>query len=94
MGAEKIIERNIRKSLKRDGYRTYKIHIGRYGPEGFPDLLVIKRGITSYFEVKAPGKAPEPIQILRMKEICQAGCITAPVWSYVDVIRALKKGNI
>lgn len=92
MGAEKVTERNIRKYLKERGYLTYKIHVGRYGPEGFPDLLVVKQGITSYLEVKAPGKAPEPIQLLRMKELRQAGCIARSVRSIADVERALKGG--
>jgi Holliday junction resolvase len=92
MGAEKIIERNIRKYLKEHGYLSYKIHVGQYGPEGFPDLLVVKAGVTSYFEVKAPGKVPEPIQILRLRELRQHGCIAKPVWSDKDVIRALKEG--
>jgi hypothetical protein len=94
MGAEKIIENNIKKWLRIHGYLTYKIHVGRYGPEGFPDLLVVKNGITNYFEVKAPGKVPEPIQIFRLRELRQAGCIAKPVWSEKDMIRALKEGSI
>ncbi|MBE9572609.1 MAG: VRR-NUC domain-containing protein [Proteobacteria bacterium] len=94
MGAEKIIENNIKKYLRTHGYLTYKIHVGQYGPEGFPDLLVVKHGITSYFEVKRPGEGPSPIQIFRLKELRQAGCIAKPVWSDVDVIRALKKGSM
>jgi hypothetical protein len=94
MGAEKIIESNIRKYLRTHGYLTYKIHVGQYGPEGFPDLLVVKRGITSYFEVKRPGEGPTPIQIFRLKELRQAGCIAKPVWSDMDVIRALRKESI
>lgn len=94
MGVEKVIESNIRRYLKTHNYLTYKIHVGQYGPEGFPDLLVVKAGITSYFEVKAPGKVPEPIQTFRLKELRQAGCIAEPVWSSTDVIRALKRGNI
>ena len=89
MGAEKNIEKNIRKELKKRGYKTYKIHVGQYGPEGFPDLLVIKNGITSYLEVKAPGKTPEPIQILRMRELYKAGCIAAAVWSVAAALHVL-----
>jgi hypothetical protein len=93
MGVEKIIERNIRKYLKNNGYLTHKIHVGRYGPKGFPDLLVIKYGITDYFEVKKPGEGPDPIQILRMKELHEVGCIAQPVWSLADVIRTLREKN-
>jgi hypothetical protein len=89
MGAEKVIERNIRKCLKDRNYLSYKIHVGQYGPEGFPDLLVVKHGITSYFEVKKPGETPTPIQMFRMKELRQVGCVARPVWSFVDVMRAL-----
>jgi hypothetical protein len=89
MGAEKIIEDNIKKYLRTHGYLIYKIHVGQYGPEGFPDLLIVKKGITSYLEVKKPGKGPTPIQIFRMSELHQAGCIAEPVWSLKDAIQAL-----
>lgn len=93
MGAEKIIERSVRKYLKEQGYISYKIHVGQYGPLGFPDLLIIKHGITGYLEVKAPGKVPEPIQIFQMSELRRAGCVAEPVWSVRDAVRALK-GNM
>lgn len=85
MGREKIIERGIRKYLKKRGYLTEKIHVGQYGPEGFPDLLVIRDGVTSYFEIKKPGEVPSPIQRHRLKELKEAGCIAAVVWSLKDV---------
>jgi Holliday junction resolvase len=91
-GAEKIIERNIRKCLKEREYLSYKIHVGQYGPEGFPDLLAVKNGVTSYFEIKQPGKEPTPIQLFRLRELRQAGCVARPVWSCADVIRILKEG--
>jgi hypothetical protein len=94
MGAEKIIEKDIRKRLKSLGFLTQKIHVGQYGPEGFPDLLVARDGITSYFEVKKPGEVPDPIQDYRMKELRGVGCIAEPVWSFGDVTRALRKGEI
>lgn len=91
-GAEKIIEHNIRKYLKERNYLTYKIHVGQYGPEGFPDLLIVKHGITSYLEVKVPGEVPTPIQMFRMKELRRAGCMARPVWSIAHVERALREG--
>jgi hypothetical protein len=94
MGAEKNIERDIRKRLEAEGFLTHKIHVGQYGPKGFPDLLVVRFGITSYLEVKKPGETPEPIQDYRMKELRGVGCIAQPVWSFKDVIRVLKKGGI
>jgi hypothetical protein len=94
VGAEKIIEKNIRKYLEKQGYLTYKIHVGRYGPEGFPDLLIVKGGITSYLEVKKPGETPTPIQIFRMKELRQAGCIARPVWSIEHVKQVLREGEV
>ena len=94
MGAEKIIENNIKKYLRAHGYLIYKIHVGQYGPNGFPDLLVVKEGITSYLEVTALGKVPEPIQIFQMSELRRAGCIAEPIWSLGDAIQALKKGGV
>lgn len=92
MGAEKNIERDIRKRLEAEGFVTYKIHVGQYGPKGFPDLLVARDGITSYFEVKALDEVPDPIQDYCMKELRRVGCVAEPVWSFGDVTRALKKG--
>lgn len=93
MGAEKIIERKIRKHLKGLGYLTHKIHVGQYGPVGFPDLLVIKHGITDYFEVKRPGKVPDSIQEFCMKELREAGCIAQPIWSLADIMRILEENK-
>ena len=90
MGTEKNIERNIRNNLEKLGFLTYKIHIGRYGPRGFPDLLIVRNGITSYLEVKAPGKVPAPIQVVRLAELRGAGCIAEAVQSYNDVQQVLK----
>lgn len=91
MGVEKVIERNIRKRLEALKFVTYKIHVGRYGPIGFPDLLIVKDGITSYFEVKKPGEVPDPIQDYQMEILRKAGCISQPVWSFKDVMEALKR---
>lgn len=89
MGAEKNIEKNIRKRLEVLGFKTYKIHVGQYGPIGFPDLLVIKNGITNYFEVKKPDEVPEDIQNYQMKVLREFGCIAEPVWSFSDVMEIL-----
>jgi hypothetical protein len=90
VGVEKRIERAIRKELESMGYKTYKIHVGQYGPNGFPDLLIIKDGITSYLEVKALDEEPADIQWLRIKELRDAGCIAQPVWSVRDALNVLK----
>ena len=90
MGAEKLIERNIRKNLKELGYLTYKIHGGKYGCKGFPDLIVIKDGITSFFEVKAPGGILAPIQLFRLTELRGAGCVAETVQSYSEVQQILR----
>lgn len=94
MGTEKNIEKNIRKKLENLGFLTQKIHVGQWGPVGFPDLLVSRDGITSFFEVKAPGKVPDPIQVHRMKELREVGCVARTVWSFEDAIRALQEGGI
>ena len=94
MGAEKTIERNIRGNLEGLGFLTYKIHVGRYGPRGFPDLIVIKNNITSYFEVKIPGEVPTPIQIVRLTELRGAGCIAEAVCGYNDVQQILRGEKI
>ena len=94
MGAEKTLERNIRKNLERLGFLTYKIHVGRYGPVGFPDLLIVRGGITSYFEVKDLGEIPKPIQKHVMSELRGAGCVAEAVQSYSDVQQILRGGKM
>ena len=94
MGAEKLVERNIRKNLGDLGYLTYKIHGGKYGCKGFPDLIVIKNGITSFFEIKAPGGILAPIQLFRLAELRGAGCVAEAVQSYSDVQQILRGEKI
>ena len=94
MGAEKTIERNIRGNLEGLGFLTYKIHVGRWGPVGFPDLLIVRNGITSYFEVKDVGEVPEPIQEYVMGKLRGAGCVAEAVQSYSEVQQILKGEKI
>ena len=89
MGAEKKIETKIRKFLKNQGYKTYKIHVGQYGPRGFPDLIVVKDGVTSFLEIKDVNEFPTPIQELRIEELRNYGCIAGPVRSIADVCNFL-----
>ena len=93
-GPEKLVERNIRRNLEGLGFLTYKIHIGRYGPIGFPDLLIVRGGITSFFEVKDLGEVPSPIQKHVMSVLRGAGCVAEAVQSYSEVQQILKGEKI
>ena len=93
-GPEKLIERNIRKNLEGLGFLTYKIHVGRWGPVGFPDLLIVRNGITSYFEVKDVGEVPKPIQKHVMSVLRGAGCVAEAVQSYNEVQQILRGEKI
>jgi len=92
--SEKRIETAIRDCLENLGYLTYKIHVGKYGPKGFPDLIVVKKGITSYLEVKKDGKEPSLIQQEHIKDLREAGCIADRVRSVDDTVHALRGNEI
>jgi hypothetical protein len=94
MGSEKIIETKVRKFLEERNFLTFKIHTGQYGPEGFPDLIVIRKGITSYLEMKGSGGAVSPIQRYMISRLSEAGCLAGVAWNIDDVCSILKLEGI
>jgi Holliday junction resolvase len=74
MPAESRLIDEIKKHVKSLGGKTIKIHQSGLSELGIPDLLVItpKHGMVMV-EVKAKGKKPEPIQLIRINEIKRAG---------------------
>jgi len=69
------------------GYWVTKYHGNAFTMSGVPDVLAIKDGRACWLECKRPGQQPTPIQILRMKELREAGCPVAVVTS-ADEARA------
>lgn len=73
MGEETKIESRLRKKVESLGGAAYKfISPGR---SGVPDRLVILPGDRIYFlELKAPGKAPRPLQRHEISRLQKLGC--------------------
>ena len=63
------------------GYWVTKYHGSAYSMSGVPDVLLIKDGRATWLECKRPSGKPTPIQVLRMRELREAGCRVAVVTS-------------
>ena len=68
---ESKIQEKIVKNLERRGW--YVVKIIQCTKNGWPDLQAVKDGKTVYIEVKDIGKEPDPLQLMRHKELRSAG---------------------
>lgn len=50
---------------------------------GIPDLMALRKGVTIFIEVKAPGKKPAPLQEYRLNKLRENG-FTALVIDNID----------
>jgi Holliday junction resolvase len=80
---ESKIQSNYIKKLEADGY--YVVKLMSTNKNGIPDLLAIKDGVASFYEIKQAGKKPAPLQAFRMKELRIFGCKTY-VWDSVSLL--------
>ena len=84
---ESDIVRSIRTYLHKEGYFT--INMMAVTPSGTPDMLAVKDGIHTYFEVKTDTGRLSPIQIAIHKKLIKHGCVVHTVRSVQDVKEAL-----
>ena len=68
---ESKIQERIVKNLERRGW--YVVKIIQSTKNGWPDLQAVKGGKTVYIEVKDIGKEADPLQLMRHKELRNAG---------------------
>ena len=64
---------DIKKYLKSINAWYLCPYMAGFGKSGVPDIICCIRGMFFGIEVKREGKAPTPIQLLRMAEIEAAG---------------------
>jgi hypothetical protein len=57
---------------------------------GMPDFLVVLRGRAMFFELKAPGENPTPLQRVRMESLFRAGAWCFVVWTSDQAKRILE----
>lgn len=70
-GPEGKLQDKIVRYLKKNGWLVVKINLCSLN--GFPDLFLLKYGISIHVEVKAPGKQPEDLQLYAHKQITGHG---------------------
>ena len=69
---EKDIEQKLVKAVKNQGGMCPKLVCP--GVNGMPDRMVLMPGRhIAFVEVKAPGKKPRPLQVMRHKQLRQLG---------------------
>ena len=86
------IVKAIRTHLVREGYHT--INMMSVNPSGTPDMLAIKDGKYTFFEVKTESGRLSPIQIAMHKKLINKGCYVYTVRSVADVKEALNNETI
>ena len=69
---EKAIELQLARAVKNIGGMCPKLVSP--GTDGMPDRLVLLPGCRiGFVEVKAPGKEPRPLQVMRHRQLCSLG---------------------
>ena len=72
---ERNLEHYLRKQASIRGWRVVK-----FGYEGWPDdIVVAKRGVQGWIELKRRGEEPEELQVTRLEELQDRGCVA--VWA-------------
>lgn len=72
MLSEKQIEKKLVKAVKQRGGLAPKLISP--GMDGMPDRMVLLPGACILFvEVKAPGRKPRPLQVLRHRQLTELG---------------------
>lgn len=90
------VDRELRK-LKAAGHEVWwmKMHGSPQQKRGVPDLCIVWYGRSVWFELKARGGVPTPLQVHRLEEIRAAGGMGMVIWSAaeaVDILLGLLKG--
>ena len=80
---ESVIQTKIIKHLTNKGYLVLKII--QSNKNGWVDLEAMKDGKTTYIEVKVPGRALEPLQKYRKRQIEAHGFTHVTAWGVSDV---------
>ncbi len=82
---ESYIEKRFVKMCKEKGMKAIKM-IPTY-ENGIPDRQVLYKGKSGFAELKAPGKHPDPLQVVYADNLRRAGFFVASV----DSIEGCKK---
>jgi Holliday junction resolvase len=67
MELEQQIQKRIIKRLEENGYFTLKLI--KCNKNGYPDLIAIKNGVTTFIEVKRPNGKLSELQKVRIKQL-------------------------
>ena len=93
---EKTIELQLARAVKKIGGMCPKFVSP--GTDGMPDRLVLLPGAAiGFVEVKAPGKEPRPLQVMRHRQLADLGF---PVFVLNDpeqipsILAAIKGGSV
>jgi Holliday junction resolvase len=80
---ESQIQSKIIKHLEKNGY--FVIKLMRTNINGVPDLLAIKDGTASFYEVKRENGVVSEMQKFRIKQLISFGCKAKVVKSIEDL---------
>ena len=111
MGSEKLFETKLKRWLESEGiYRLgtpkqdmavepcgywEKRHGSVYTGSGLPDMHIVVNGISLEVELKAPNGKPSELQIQKINQIADAGCLGVVLYpkdfdGFRKLVRTLK----
>ena len=115
MAAEKRFEEKLKRWLESEGiYRLgtaiqdmmvepcgywEKRHGSTYTGAGWPDMHIVVKGISIEAELKAPNGKPSELQVQKLNQIDDAGCIAVILYpkdfeNFQRLVKHLKRGVI
>ena len=81
------------------GYWEKRWGGGKYIKAGMPDMHIVVNGVSLEVELKAPGNTPSELQIQKLNQIDDAGCIGLVLFpkdfeKFKKLIRHIKKYRV
>jgi hypothetical protein len=98
---EHDLQNLARIELSKLGYVVFRINVGNFYtkdgryikstvPKGFSDLIAIKDGEISFFEIKVRPNKPTLEQLNFIEQMQKIGCIAGVVYSMEDIYKLIE----
>jgi hypothetical protein len=99
---EHDLQNLARIELSKLGYVVFRINVGNFYtkdgryikstvPKGFSDLIAIKDGEISFFEIKVRPNKPTLEQLNFIEQMRKRGCIAGVVYSIEDIYKLIEE---
>lgn len=77
--SERDFQASVVRLAKLHGWKVHAVWDSRHSPSGWPDLFLVRNGVTYAWELKREGQEPTPDQVDWLRELARVDVISARV---------------